>query len=156
MIVAYLRGTAAGDSVTRDRRRPARAARRCSTAKASAPPATIRDLPDGAAASDIGMLRRPLELEQSILDPGATLNANYRFARAVTKTGTVVTGRLLNQSTFSVQMLDSAEKLRAFDKPACASSPSSTRRPMPSSRGTLDTQEIADIVTYLTTLRGPR
>jgi len=27
---------------------------------------------------------------------------------------------------------------------------------MPSSRGMLDTQEVADIVTYLTTLRGQR
>src|SRR3954470_10900808 len=155
MIVAYLRGTAAGDGVSVTAGDSARGKAlfdgkaKCATchseASRTAPP-----------LSDIGMLRRPLELEQSILDPGATLNANYRFARAVTKTGTVVTGRLLNQSTFSVQMLDSAEKLRAFDRASLREFTVLNTSPMPSSRGTLDAQEVADIVTYLTTLRGPR
>ncbi len=155
MIVAYLRGTAAGDGVSVTAGDSARGKAlfdgkgKCATCHSE----TSRTAPP---LSDIGMLRRPLELEQSILDPGATLNANYRFARAVTRTGTVVTGRLLNQSTFSVQMLDSAEKLRAFDRASLREFTVLNTSPMPSSRGTLDTQEIADIVTYLTTLRGPR
>jgi hypothetical protein len=53
-------------------------------------------------------------------------------------------------------MLDSAEKLRAFDRASLREFTVLNTSPMPSSRGTLDTQEIADIVTYLTTLRGPR
>ena len=155
MIVAYLRGTAAGDSVTVTAGDSARGKTlfegkgKCATCHSE----TSRTAPP---LSDIGMLRRPLELEQSILDPSATLNTNYRFARAVTKTGTVVTGRLLNQSTFSVQMLDSAEKLRAFDRSSLREFTVVKTSPMPSSRGTLDTQEVADIVTYLTTLRGQR
>jgi cytochrome c oxidase cbb3-type subunit 3 len=155
MIVAYLRGTAAGDGVSVTAGDSARGKAlfdgkgKCATCHAE----TSRTAPP---LSDIGMLRRPLEIEQSILDPGATLNANYRFARAVTRTGTVVTGRLLNQSTFSVQMLDSAEKLRAFDRASLREFTVLRTSPMPSSRGTLDAQEVADIVTYLTTLRGQR
>jgi putative heme-binding domain-containing protein len=155
MIVAYLRGTAAGDSVSVTAGDSARGRTlfdgkgKCATCHSE----TSRTAPP---LSDIGMLRRPLELEQSILDPDATLNANYRFARAVTRTGTVVTGRLLNQSTFSVQMLDSAEKLRAFDRASLREFTVLKTSPMPSSRGALDAQEVADIVTYLTTLRGQR
>jgi putative heme-binding domain-containing protein len=106
--------------------------------------------------SDVGPLRRPLELERSILDPSAELNPDFRFVRAVTSNGTVVTGRLLNQSTFSVQILDSAEQLRAFDKSSLREFAIVKTSPMPSARGMLDAQEVADIVTYLTSLRGQR
>lgn len=155
MIVAYLRGTAAGDSVTATAGDSTRGKAlfdgkgKCATCHTE----TSRTAP---SLADIGMLRRPLELEQSILDPSATLNTNYRMARAVTKAGTVVTGRLLNQSTFSVQMLDSADQLRAFDRSNLREFTIVRTSPMPSARGTLDAQEVADIVTYLTTLRGQR
>jgi hypothetical protein len=55
-----------------------------------------------------------------------------------------------------VQLLDSAEKLRAFDRSSLREFSIVKTSPMPSSRGTLDAQEVADIVTYLTTLRGQR
>lgn len=155
MIVAYLRGTAAGDSVTVTAGDGTRGKAlfdgkgKCATCHTD----TSRTAPP---LSDIGMLRRPLEIERSILDPSADLNPNFRFVRAVTKTGTVITGRLLNQSTFSVQILDSAEKLRAFDRSSLREFTVVKTSPMPSARGVLDTQEVADIVTYLTTLRGQR
>lgn len=155
MIVAYLRGTAAGDSVTVTAGDSTRGKAlfdgkgKCATCHTD----TSRTAPPLA---DIGMLRRPLEIERSILDPSADLNPNFRFVRAVTKTGTVITGRLLNQSTFSVQILDSAEKLRAFDRSSLREFTVVKTSPMPSARGVLDTQEVADIVTYLSTLRGQR
>jgi putative heme-binding domain-containing protein len=155
MIVAFLRGTAAGDSVTATAGDSTRGRAlfegkgKCVTCHAE----TSRMAP---SLSDIGVLRRPLELEQSLLDPSAALNPNFRFARLVTKTGTVVTGRLLNQSTFSVQILDSTDKLRAFDRSSLREFAVVKTSPMPSVRGVLDPQELADVVTYLTTLRGQR
>jgi len=155
MIVAYLRGTAAGDSVTVTAGDSTRGKAlfdgkgKCATCHID----TSRTAP---SLSDIGMLRRPLEIERSILDPSADLNPNFRFVRAVTKTGAVITGRLLNQSTFSVQILDSAEKLRAFDRSSLREFTVVKTSPMPSARGVLDTQEVADIVTYLSSLRGQR
>jgi putative heme-binding domain-containing protein len=155
MIVAYLRGTAAGDSVTVTAGDSSRGKAlfdgkgKCATCHTD----TSRTAP---SLSDIGMLRRPLEIERSILDPSADLNPNFRFVRAVTKTGAVITGRLLNQSTFSVQILDSAEQLRAFDRSSLREFTVVKTSPMPSARGVLDTQEVADIVTYLSSLRGQR
>ena len=155
MIVAYLRGVAAGDSVvvTAGDRARGRALfdgkGKCATCHNE----TSRMAP---SLSDVGALRRPLELERSILDPDADLSPNFRFVRAVTRSGAVVTGRLLNQSTFSVQMLDSAEQLRAFDRSNLREFAVVKTSPMPSARGTLDAQEVADVVTYLTGLRGQR
>jgi putative heme-binding domain-containing protein len=106
--------------------------------------------------SDIGLLRRPLELEQSILEPSVLLSPSFRFVRLVTKTGAVVTGRLLNQSTFSVQILVDGGRLRAFDRANLREFAVLKASSMPSARGVLDTQEVADVVTYLTTLRGQR
>jgi mono/diheme cytochrome c family protein len=68
----------------------------------------------------------------------------------------VVTGRLLNQSTFSVQILDAAERLRAFNKADLKEFVIMRTSEMPAYRNTLDAQEVADLVAYLTTLRGRR
>ena len=155
MIVAYLRGIAAGDRVTVTNGDIARGKAlfdgkgKCATCHSgqsrTAPP-----------LGDVGVLRRPLELEQSILDPSAELHPDYRFVRAVTKSGAVVTGRLLNQSTFSVQIMDSMQNLRAFAKADLREFVINQTSEMPSYRGTLDSQEIADLVAYLMTLRGRR
>jgi hypothetical protein len=53
-------------------------------------------------------------LERAILDPDADVAPANRFVRVVTKDGTAITGRLLNHDNFSVQLIDSQGKLRAF------------------------------------------
>jgi len=115
MIVAYLRGVAAGDAVegavgNRDQGRTIFEGKgtctTCHTAESRMAP----------SLAEVGAIRRPLEIEQSILDPSAALHAEFRFVRAVTKTGAIITGRLLNQSTFSVQILDRDERLRSLDR----------------------------------------
>jgi putative heme-binding domain-containing protein len=155
MIVAFLRGTAAGDSVTVTAGDSARG-RTLFEGKGKCATCHNDTSYMAPGLSDIGLLRRPLELEQSILEPSASLSPNFRFARLVTKTGTVVAGRLLNQTTFSVQLLDGEGRLRAFDRANLREFAVVKTSAMPSARGTLDTQEVADVVTYLTTLRGQR
>jgi putative heme-binding domain-containing protein len=155
MIVAYLRGVAAGDAVNVTAGDVARG-RAIFTGKgncASCHHAASRTAPNLA---DVGAIRRPLELEQAVLDPSADLHRDFRMVRAVTKGGTVVTGRLLNQSTFSVQILDASDRLRGFDKADLREFVIMKTSEMPSYRATLDTQEVADVVAYLTTLRGQR
>jgi putative heme-binding domain-containing protein len=153
MIVAYLRGAAAGAGVTVTQGNSVRGKAlfggkgKCATCHNEG----SRMAP---SLSDVGALRRPLELEQSILEPTAGLNPDFRFVRGVTRSGTVVTGRLLNQSTFSVQILDSTEQLRAFDRSGFREFAIVKTSTMPSYRGTFDAQEVADIVSYLTSLRG--
>jgi mono/diheme cytochrome c family protein len=69
--------------------------------------------------------------------------------------GTTVTGRLLNHDSFTVQMLDSKEQLRSFAK-ADLREHGFAPTPMPSAQGRLDSQETADVVSYLASLKGAR
>jgi putative heme-binding domain-containing protein len=108
----------------------------------------------GPDLSRIGRLRRAVEIEQSLLDPDAEVQANNRFYRVVTADGTEVTGRLLNHDTYSVQLLDSDEQLRSFPK-AELREQGFDDTPMPSYRRKLNAQQIADLVSYLVSLRGP-
>ena len=64
------------------------------------------------------------------------------------------TGRLLNLDTFTVQMLDAKEQLRSFVKADLRDHGFAEKSPMPSYKTTLTPQELADVVTYLTSLKG--
>jgi putative heme-binding domain-containing protein len=107
----------------------------------------------GPDLTRIGALRGALELQRSLVEPAADVQATNRFYRVVLKDGTTVTGRLLTHDTFTVQMLDTKERLRSFVK-------SDLRQhgfldtPMPSYQTTLTAQEIADVVSYLVSLKG--
>lgn len=155
MIVAYLRGAAAGEGVSFV---PGDVSRGKAIFEGKGRCATCHNAASLTAPSlaDVGALRPPLDIERSIVDPSAELHEDFRFVRAVTKTGTVVTGRLLNQSSFSLQLLDSSGHLRSLDRGDLKELTIKTTSEMPSYRGTLDAQEIADVVSYLTTLRGQR
>ena len=107
----------------------------------------------GPDLSDIGQFRRAEELERSLLDPGAEIQPQNRSFRVVTRDGAIVTGRLLNHDTYSVQMIDSKEKLRSFSKASLRESGFVEQSPMPSYRGTLTPDELTDVVKYLVTLR---
>ena len=107
----------------------------------------------GPDLSSVGQLRRSVELEQSLLDPTAEVLAANRSYRVVTRDGTTVTGRLLNHDTFTVQLLDSNEQLRSFEK-ASLRDHGFMATPMPSYRARLNPQEMADIVSYLVSLKG--
>jgi putative heme-binding domain-containing protein len=104
--------------------------------------------------TDIGTLRRVAELEQSILDPDAEILPDNRFVKVVTKDGTEITGRLLNIDTLTLQMMDSQEKLRFFEKSNLREYSLVKKSPMPSFKGRLTTQELADLVSYLVSLKG--
>ncbi|HLG58883.1 MAG TPA: c-type cytochrome [Vicinamibacterales bacterium] len=107
----------------------------------------------GPDLTKIGQLRRTVDLERSLLDPAAEVLPSGRFYRVVTEDGTTVTGRLLNIDTFTVQMMDSKEQLRSFVK-ADLREHGFLPTPMPSYRSTLTAQDVADVVSYLVTLKG--
>lgn len=106
----------------------------------------------GPDLSRIGRQRRVGELMAALLDPQAEVQANNRFYRVVTSTGEEVRGRLLNHDTFTVQLLDLDERLRSFRK-AELREHGFADTPMPSYRDKLSEQEIADLVTFLASLR---
>jgi putative heme-binding domain-containing protein len=106
----------------------------------------------GPDLSAIGAVRRAAELERSILDPAAEVLPQNRSFRVVTGDGRTIDGRLMNQDTFTVQILDSEGQLRSFDKTTLREH-GFIETTMPSFRGKLDSRELADLVAYLTSLR---
>jgi putative heme-binding domain-containing protein len=108
----------------------------------------------GPDLTEIGMLRKTAELLRSLVDPDAEVLAANRYYRVVTKDGQTVTGRLLNEDTFSVQMIDTSEKLRSFKLADLREHEFVAKSPMPSYKGRLTDAEIADVIGYLTSLKG--
>jgi putative heme-binding domain-containing protein len=98
-------------------------------------------------------------MTRKILDPEAEVAPANRFVRVVTKDGKTLTGRLLNRDNFSVQFLESAPgaaegKLRAFEVSDLREVTVITKSQMPSYKDKLGSQEVADVVGYLLTLKG--
>jgi putative heme-binding domain-containing protein len=109
----------------------------------------------GPDLTDIGSQRRtPEELERSILEPNADINPQNRFIHMVLLDGTRITGRLLNHDAFSVQLIDSEERLRSFQKSKLREFGFDKTSLMPSYQGKLAPAEIGDLVVYLLSLKG--
>jgi hypothetical protein len=68
------------------------------------------------------------------------------------KDGTVLNGKLLNVDTFAVQIFDSKERLMNVSKENVKEM--TMVSPMPSYRDKLTTQELADVIGYLMSLKG--
>jgi cytochrome c oxidase cbb3-type subunit 3 len=108
----------------------------------------------GPDLSEVGG-RSPEQLETSILDPDAEIAPANRIIRVVLKNGTTTVGRLLNEDTFSLQMIDKTERLLSFQKADLREYAFETKSPMPSFRDKLTAQEVADLVAYLSTFKPP-
>lgn len=108
----------------------------------------------GPDLSEVGA-RRPEQLQTSILDPDAEILPANRIYRVVAKNGTITIGRLLNEDTFTVQMIDKSERLLSFQKADLREYAFETKSPMPSFKDKLSAQEIADVVAYLGTFKPP-
>lgn len=108
----------------------------------------------GPDLTDIGSLRKPEQIEASLLDPNAEILPENRFYRVVTRDGTTIIGRLLNLDTFQVMMLDPKEQLRTFTKSDLREHGFAAGSIMPSFQSTLSRQELADVIAYLLTLKG--
>lgn len=102
--------------------------------------------------SDVGAIRTPAFLQNTITDPASTLAPINRQVRIVTRTEETVIGRRLNEDTYSVQLIDSNEQLRSFIKADLVRYElSDTPVHQPTS---LSSVEVADLIGYLLTLRG--
>jgi putative heme-binding domain-containing protein len=108
----------------------------------------------GPDLSEVGA-RSPEQLQTSILDPDAEIVPANRIIRVVSKNGITTVGRLLNEDTFSVQMIDKSERLLSFQKADLLEYAFETKSPMPSYKDKLTAQELADVVAYLSTFKPP-
>jgi quinoprotein glucose dehydrogenase len=108
----------------------------------------------GPDLSDIGTRRPPDRLEQSLLDPDQEVLFENRYVRFVTKDGATVTGRLLNQDALSVQLMTAKEELKTYMRNGLRDYTIVDKGLMPSVKGKLTDQQVADIVSYLSSLKG--
>jgi putative heme-binding domain-containing protein len=108
----------------------------------------------GPDLTDIGATRTTDQLKASLLDPDAEILPENRTYRVVTRDGVTTVGRLLNLDTFQVLMRDMKDQLRSFQKSELREHGFVEKSAMPSFRSTLSTQELADVIAYLGTLKG--
>jgi putative heme-binding domain-containing protein len=108
----------------------------------------------GPNLSDIGRRRSTGQLQRSLIAPDEEVLPENRWVNVVMKDGTAVKGRLLNHDTTSVQMLDTKEQLRSFGTSEIRGYEILTKGLMPSFDAKLSSQEIADIVAYLSSMKG--
>ena len=104
--------------------------------------------------SEIGAIRTPAVLQRTLLDPSAALLPINRPIRAVTRSGETIRGRRLNEDTYTVQLIDSEERLRSLVKADLVEYEVSRTPVMEPT--TLSSEEVADLIGYLLSLRGLR
>ena len=108
----------------------------------------------GPDLTDIGAVRTADQLRAALLDPDAEILPENRRYRVVTRGGVTTVGTLLNHDTFQVLMRDAKEQLRSFQKADLREHGFVEGSSMPSYRTTLSPQQLADVIAYLSTLKG--
>jgi cytochrome c oxidase cbb3-type subunit 3 len=104
--------------------------------------------------SEIGSARTADALQKSILEPDAAIQPSNRSVRAVTRDGRVISGRRLNEDTYSVQLIDERERLVSLLKSDLREYKVLHGSSMPSFRGKISDSDLADLVAYLLSLKG--
>jgi putative heme-binding domain-containing protein len=104
--------------------------------------------------SDVGALRPSHTLQLAILDPSSAMMPINRPIRIVTREGKTIRGRRLNEDTYSVQLIDEQGRLQSIAKNEVRTYEILKVSPMPSFKDKLTTEEVADLVAYLLSLRG--
>jgi putative heme-binding domain-containing protein len=108
----------------------------------------------GPALDGVGAHRTPEQLHASLQSPKKEVLPENRTVRLVSIDGKTVTGRLLNQDGFSVQLIDSSGQLRSFSRSGLREFTIVTTNPMPSYADKLSAQDLDDLVRYLNSLNG--
>jgi putative heme-binding domain-containing protein len=106
--------------------------------------------------SSVGTYRTADALQRTILDPNANILPMNRSVRAVMKDGKVITGRRLNEDTYTVQVIDEQERLISLEKADLREYHVIMGSSMPAYKDKLSAGELADLVAYLLSLKGPR
>lgn len=104
--------------------------------------------------SNIGAIRTAAQLERSLLGAEGGLIPINRPVRLVTRDGTVINGRRLNEDRYTVQLVDDRERLLSLDKAELRDYTILDASAMPAYADTLTDEERADLLAYLLSLKG--
>lgn len=108
----------------------------------------------GPNLSDIAATRSAGSLQRSLVDPSSQMMPINRPVRVVTKAGATISGRRLNEDTYTLQIIDDHETLHSLVKADLREFTISNTSPMPSYKGKLSDEEIGDVLAYLLSLKG--
>jgi len=121
----------------------------------------------GPDLSRVGAMRPREYLVESIREPDAQLTERfvaidfgtnpptYELVTVTTGQGTVVSGVVLNEDTFSIQLMDDREKIHSWLKSELKSVVHEHRSPMPKyDNRQLSAAQLDDLIAYLISLRG--
>jgi cytochrome c oxidase cbb3-type subunit 3 len=103
----------------------------------------------GPDLSGIGAARSVDNLKQSILDPSAQVQPSYWTVSFEDASGKAVQGFLLNEDTYTVQLIDRTATLHSYEKAAVKNYTIDKHSAMPSYRDKLSSQQLDDLVVYL-------
>jgi putative heme-binding domain-containing protein len=109
----------------------------------------------GPDLTNIGATRSLDHLRESILDPNADVQQRYWVVNAVGNDGKTYSGFLMNEDTYTVQLIDFNEQLHSISKAALVSYKVEKTSKMPSYKEKLNTKELDDLIAYLSSL-GPK
>jgi putative heme-binding domain-containing protein len=109
----------------------------------------------GPDLNDVGSNLSPDQIFHALASPNNMVQPDHRTIQLITHDGQRVTGRILNQDGFSVQLIDSSGQLRSFEKATLRQFVIVTTNPMPSYATKLNNEDMRTIVRYLASLREP-
>lgn len=103
---------------------------------------------------DVGARRTAAAVRRALLEADDGVLPINRPVRAVTRDGTVIEGRRLNEDTFSVQLITADDRLVSLDKSTLREYALGTASAHPRYGEILEEQEVADLLAYLLSLKG--
>ena len=109
----------------------------------------------GPDLNDVGSNLSADQILHALKSPNEKLQPDNRTFQLITHDGRRVSGRILNQDGFSVQLIDSSGQLKSFEKGTLRQFVIVTTNPMPSYATKLNNEDMRTIVRYLVTLREP-
>lgn len=110
----------------------------------------------GPNLSQIGSQRPASVLQRTLLDPQGALLPFNKTIRVTAQDGRTVSGRRLNEDTYTVVLIDGTGKLQAFPKADVKAITISDTASMPSFKDKLSSTELADVMAYLLSLKGQK
>jgi putative heme-binding domain-containing protein len=109
----------------------------------------------GPDLTDIGAVRSPSYLRESLLEPEAAVPDGFLQVEVVTRDGRRIQGVRVNEDTFSIQIRDLAGNFHSYFRTELQKIHKQPgKSPMPSYKSALTPGELDDLIAYLDSLRG--
>lgn len=107
----------------------------------------------GPDLTRIGQSRSREHLRQAVVDPGSDVRQRYWVVRAKDAAGRPVEGFLMNEDTYTVQLIDMKSSLHSLAKAELQDYRVEKISKMPSYKGKIEGDDLRDLVAYLSSLR---